>query len=175
MAAARFYVMYMSADNTAEQVSLIGAELARRTEQLGAAVAAAVRTEIDFYEHAEVVSNDELVESCTANVRFIFSGLAGPQSFDTTPATATGETRAQSRVPLPVVMAAYRIGSHLIWQALLDIVEQRVADLRDVLLELADHPGGEPAVHECTLAGVLGLATAALAFDEWAREMPTTV
>jgi hypothetical protein len=113
----------MSAENTAEQVALIGAELIRRTEQLGAAVASAVRAEIDFYEHAAVVSNDELLESCTANVRFIFSGLIGPKTFDTTPATATGESRAQSRVPLPVVMAAYRIGSHLIWQALLDIVE----------------------------------------------------
>jgi len=68
----------MSADNATEQMSLIGAELTRRTEQLGAAVASAVRAEIDFYEYAEVVSNDELLESCTANVRFIFSGLTGP-------------------------------------------------------------------------------------------------
>jgi hypothetical protein len=128
----------MSADNTAEQVSLIGAELTRRTEQLGAAVASAVRAEIDFYQHAEVVSSDELVESCTANVRFIFSGLAGPQSFDTTPATETGESRAQSRVPLPVVMAAYRIGSHLIWQALLDIVEAHDTISRHALLAVTE-------------------------------------
>ncbi|SPM41620.1 hypothetical protein MNAB215_3830 [Mycobacterium numidiamassiliense] len=128
----------MSADNTAEQVSLIGAELARRTEQLGAAVASAVWAEIDFYQHAEVVSSDELIESCTANVRFIFSGLAGPQSFDTTPATETGESRAQSRVPLPVVMAAYRIGSHLIWQALLDIVEAHDSISRHALLAVTE-------------------------------------
>ena len=69
----------MSADNPTEQMSLIGAELTRRTEQLGAAVASTVRAEIDFYEYAEVVSNDELIESCTANVRFIFSGLTGPR------------------------------------------------------------------------------------------------
>jgi hypothetical protein len=56
-------------------------------------------------------------------VRFIFGGLAGPQTFDTTPAALTGESRAQSRVPLHMVMSAYRIGSHLIWQALLDVVE----------------------------------------------------
>src|ERR1700733_3889342 len=113
----------MSTGRTAEQVSLIGAELIRRTEQLGAAVAAAIRDEIDFYEYTGIVSQDQLLESCTDNVRFIFGGLAGPQSFDTTPATLTGESRAQSRVPLHVVMSAYRIGSHLIWQALLDIVE----------------------------------------------------
>jgi hypothetical protein len=113
----------MSAERTAEQVSLIGAELIRRTEQLGAAVASAIRVDIDFYRDAEVVSQDQLVESCTDNVRFIFGGLAGPQTFDTTPAALTGESRAQSRVPLPVVMSAYRIGSHLIWQALLDIVQ----------------------------------------------------
>ena len=58
----------MSADNATEQMSLIGTELTRRTEQLGAAVASAARAEIDFYEYAEVVSNDELLESCTANV-----------------------------------------------------------------------------------------------------------
>jgi len=128
----------MSADNATEQMSLIGAELTRRTEQLGAAVASAVRAEIDFYEYAEVVSNDELLESCTANVRFIFSGLTGPQSFDTTPATATGESRAQSRVPLPLVMAAYRIGSHLIWQALLEIVEAHDEISRHALLAVTE-------------------------------------
>jgi hypothetical protein len=104
-------------------VSLIGAELIRQTEQLGATVASAIRDEIDFYRDTEVVGRDQLVESCTDNVRFIFGGLAGPQTFDTTPAALTGESRAQSRVPLHMVMSAYRIGSHLIWQALLDVVE----------------------------------------------------
>jgi hypothetical protein len=113
----------MGVKRTAEQVSLIGDELTRQTEQLGAAVATAIRDEIDFYRDSEVVSQDQLVESCTDNVRFIFGGLAGPQTFDTTPAALTGESRAQSRVPLHVVMSAYRIGSHVIWQALLDIVE----------------------------------------------------
>lgn len=112
----------MSVERTAEQVSLIGAELIRRTEQLGIAVASAIRDEIDFYRDTGVVSQHQLVESCTDNVRFIFSGLAGPQTFDTTPAALTGESRAKSRVPLHVVMSAYRIGSHHIWQALLDIV-----------------------------------------------------
>ncbi len=130
--------MGMSADSTAEQVSLIGAELSRRTEALGGAVAAAVRHDIDFYRTTEVVSHDQLVESCTANVRFIFSGLAGPQSFDTTPATATGESRALSRVPLPVVMAAYRVGSHVIWQALLDIVEAHSDISRHALLAVTE-------------------------------------
>lgn len=117
---------------------MIGAELARQTDQLGAAVASAVRAEIDFYEHADVVGHDELVESCTANVRFIFSALAGPQSFDTTPAIATGESRAQSRVPLPVVMAAYRVGSHLIWQALLEVVEAHPDISRRALLAVTE-------------------------------------
>jgi PucR C-terminal helix-turn-helix domain/GGDEF-like domain len=130
--------MGMSADSTAEQVSLIGAELSRRTEELGGAVAAAVRHDIDFYRTTEVVSHDQLVESCTANVRFIFSGLAGPQSFDTTPATVTGESRALSRVPLPVVMAAYRVGSHVIWQALLDIVEAHSDISRHALLAVTE-------------------------------------
>lgn len=113
----------MSVERTAEQVSLIGAELTRRAEPLGIAVASAIRDEIDFYRDTGVVSQHQLVESCTDNLSFIFSGVAGPQTFDTTPAALTGESRAQSRVPLHVVMSAYRIGSHHIWQALLDIVE----------------------------------------------------
>jgi PucR C-terminal helix-turn-helix domain len=128
----------MSADSTVEQMSVIEAELSTRAEQLGAAVASAVRGEIDFYRHTEVVSEEQLVESCTSNVRFIFSGLTGPQSFDTTPATVTGESRAQSRVPLPVVMAAYRVGSHLIWQALLEIVEAHRDISRHALLAVTE-------------------------------------
>ena len=128
----------MTADSTVEQMSLIEAELSTRAEQLGAAVASAVRGEIDFYRHTEVVSEEQLVESCTTNVRFIFSGLTGPQSFDTTPATVTGESRAQSRVPLPVVMAAYRVGSHLIWQALLEIVEAHRDISRHALLAVTE-------------------------------------
>ncbi|WAJ43834.1 hypothetical protein OK015_22055 [Mycobacterium sp. Aquia_216] len=128
----------MSAGKTAEQVSLIGAELIRQTEQLGAAVASAIRDEIDFYRDTETVSQQQLVESCTDNVRFIFSGLAGPQTFDTTPAALTGESRAQSRVPLHVVMSAYRIGSHFIWQALLDIVEAHGDITQQALLTVTE-------------------------------------
>src|ERR1700754_1150123 len=128
----------MSAGKTAEQVSLIGAELIRQTEQLGAAVACTIRDEIDFYRDSETVSQLQLVESCTDNVRFIFSGLAGPQTFDTTPAALTGEFRAQSRVPLHVVMSAYRVGSHLIWQALLDIVEAHGDITQQALLTVTE-------------------------------------
>jgi PucR C-terminal helix-turn-helix domain len=128
----------MSAASTVEQVSLIGAELSRRAEQLGAAVAAAVRGDIGFYRHGQVVSHDQRVESCTANVRFICDGLAEPRSFDTTPAAVTGESRAQSRVPLPVVMAAYRVGSHLMWQALLEVVEAHSEISRHTLLTVTE-------------------------------------
>ena len=130
--------MGMSVDNTAEQVSLIGAELSNRAEELGRAVASAIRGEIAFYRQTEVVSHDQLVESCTANVRFIFSGLAGPKSFDTAPATVTGESRAQSKVPLPMVMAAYRVGSHLLWQTLLEIVESHPEISRRAVLAVTE-------------------------------------
>jgi PucR C-terminal helix-turn-helix domain/GGDEF-like domain len=160
----------MNADDTTRQVALIGAELIRRTEQLGIMVASAVRAEIDFYQHAEVVSNDELVESCTANVRFIFGGLAGPRSFDTTPATATGESRAQSRVPLPVVMAAYRVGSHIIWQALLEIVETHDEISRHALLAVTERVWEAQDVYtNAMMAGYRRRATQQAVDDEAER------
>jgi hypothetical protein len=113
----------MDSDSTELEVSRIGAGLARRVEDLGSAVAATVRSEVAFYRDNDVVSQDELIESCTDNARFIVAGLMGAPSFDTTPAAMTGDARARSGVPLPAVMAAYRVGSHHIWQTLHELAE----------------------------------------------------
>ncbi|MCW2649303.1 MAG: PucR family transcriptional regulator [Mycobacterium sp.] len=84
-------------------------------------MATAVQAEVEFYKLTKVVTQDDLAGSCTANARFIFGALGDQQSFDTTPASSTGEDRAQRGVPLPAVMAAYRVGSHYAWNALLEI------------------------------------------------------
>jgi PucR C-terminal helix-turn-helix domain/GGDEF-like domain len=111
-------VFRMTSENIETQVSRIGAGLSARVNEIGAAVAAAIRRDVAVYRDDDVVSQGELIESCTKNVRFIVAGLVGPQTFDTTPASATGDARAHAGVPLPAVMAAYRVGSHHVWQAL---------------------------------------------------------
>src|SRR5258705_11001430 len=78
---------------------------------------ASIRSEVDFYRDTAVVSDDTLQATAMANFAFIFSGLSGRRSFDTSPATSTGEQRAQAGVPLPAVMAGFPGGSRPPWQA----------------------------------------------------------
>src|SRR5258705_6455941 len=72
---------------------------------------ASIRSEVDFYRDTAVVTDDTLQATAMANFAFIFSGLSGRRSFDTSPATSTGEQRAQAGVPLPAVMAGFPGGS----------------------------------------------------------------
>lgn len=105
----------------AAEVCEIGAELAGRVEELGRDIAATVRSDIDFYKHTRVVTDDELVTSSTENIRFVFEGLQAGRPFDTSPAVATGSKRAADNVPLPAVMDAYRVALHYIWDAMSDL------------------------------------------------------
>jgi hypothetical protein len=72
-------------------------------------VASSVRANVAFYKDTSVVSADELLSSCTENIRFLFDGLRNGATFDTSPAVATGISRAAGGVPLPVVMDAFRV------------------------------------------------------------------
>lgn len=103
------------------RVCEIGAELGRRVEEFGRDVAAAIRTEIDFYKHTRVVTDDELLTSRTENIRFVVDGLQAGQPFDTSPAVTTGTKRAAANVPLPAVMDAFRVGLHYAWDAMSDL------------------------------------------------------
>src|SRR5258705_13710606 len=82
---------------------------------------ASIRSEVDFYRDTAVVSDDTLQATAMANFAFIFSGVSGQGSFDTSPATSTGEQRAEAGVPLPAVMAGFRGGPRTPRPALLDI------------------------------------------------------
>ena len=104
-----------------KQVSEIGAKLASRIEELGRDIAASIRTDIDFYKLAHVVTDDEIRTNVIENIRFVFDGLRAVKPFDTSPAATTGSKRATENVPLPAVMDAYRIGSHYIWNAMSDL------------------------------------------------------
>lgn len=117
--------MVMTVQDREDQIARIADTLAQRVDELGGRVTVAVNAEVDFYGSNDVVSFDQLLISCPAHVRFVFAGLRLPLSFDTAPASATGTARAEAGVPLSAVMAAYRGGSHRMWQA---------------LFELADHP-----------------------------------
>ena len=118
-----------------EQVQGIASELASRVDELAHAVACAVRAEVAFYKSTGVVTNDELLTSCAENLRFALKCLVTAESFDTSPAVATGSKRAAAGVPLPAVMDAYRIASHHLWDAVVQIVTTQPDVSRDVLIQ----------------------------------------
>ncbi|WP_160102294.1 PucR family transcriptional regulator [Rhodococcus sp. T7] len=96
-------------------VEVADAMLARAGE-LGAAMAAVIRRDIDYYRSNTLVSTDDIQRSCSANMTFVFHALAGDTDMDASAAEATGTARALAGVPLPAVMAAYRVGFRFMWE-----------------------------------------------------------
>ncbi|WP_082274733.1 PucR family transcriptional regulator [Mycobacterium innocens] len=94
----------------------LGKLMLRRAPQLGEAMADLLCREIDAYRDGTVVTKDEVLQSCVANLTFIFDSLAGDADADVSPAEHTGTIRALAGVPLPAVMTAYRIGFRFIWE-----------------------------------------------------------
>ena len=99
------------------QVRAIASALASRVDELAQSVASAIRAEVDFYKVSAVVTNDELLASSADNLQFALKYLETAAGFDVSPAVATGSKRAVVGVPLPAVMAAYRLSSQHLWDA----------------------------------------------------------
>src|ERR1700751_606915 len=118
-----------------EQVQGIASELASRVDELAHAVACAVRAEVAFYKSTGVVTDDELLTSSRDNLQFALKCLEGAAGFDTSPAVTTGSKRAAAGVPLPAVMDAYRIASHHLWDAMVQIDTKNPGVSRDALIQ----------------------------------------
>src|ERR1700760_4834091 len=118
-----------------EQVQGIASELASRVDELAQAVACAVRAEVAFYQSSGVVTNDELLTSSVENLGLALKCLETAEGFDTSPAVATGSKRAAAGVPLPAVMDAYRIASHHLWDAVVQIATTQRGVSRDALIQ----------------------------------------
>ncbi|MGB9252491.1 MAG: helix-turn-helix domain-containing protein [Mycobacterium sp.] len=103
------------------QVLRIGAALKDRVDELAHQIASAIKADVAFYRETKVITADELIRSSADNTRFIFSALPAGQSFDTSPAVDTGSLRAAVGVPLPAVMAAFRVAAHHIWDVMIEI------------------------------------------------------
>lgn len=117
----------MAGADTDVQVVKIGELLNEQLDGLVAKVVAAIRAEVPFYKNTRVMPDDVLVPATADNLRFVFQALEEGTEFNTSPAVATGGTRAAAGVPLAVVMHAFRVASHVLW---------------DVMIELAGaHPG----------------------------------
>jgi hypothetical protein len=93
--------------------------LLAESEQLGTAMADRIRTEIPLYRDG-TVPDDELVASCTNNVRYILANLAGRTRVNADAPRRTGAARAEQGVSYAAVLQAFRVGSRFIWETLVD-------------------------------------------------------
>jgi hypothetical protein len=119
-----------------EHVRRIASELENRVNELAQSVASAIRAEVDFYKSTGAVTNDELLASSADNLQFALKCLEANAGFDTSPAVATGSKRAAAGVPLPAVMDAYRIASHHLWDAVMQMATTQPEISRDVLIQV---------------------------------------
>jgi hypothetical protein len=126
--------MTMAASDVDTQVMEIGFVIAGRLDEMAEQVASAVRTNVEFYKDTSVVSADELLSSSKENIRFLFNGVREDAAFDTSPAVATGTNRAAGGVPLPVVMDAFRVALHHLWDAMIEVASARTDIGRGALL-----------------------------------------
>jgi hypothetical protein len=115
----------MAAADVEGQIRELEEALFKRSAELSETTADAVRSEVAFYRSTELVSRAELVFSCLTNIEFVFSAISGGDPFDTSPATATGVTRARAGVPLSSVMEAYRVAFRHVWEAVIEEAKTR--------------------------------------------------
>jgi sugar diacid utilization regulator len=94
----------------------LGKLMLARAQELGVEMADLLCREIEAYRDGTVVTKDQVVESCVANLTFIFESLNREGDVDVSPAEQTGIARALAGVPLPAVMTAYRIGFRFMWE-----------------------------------------------------------
>ena len=125
----------MTAQPSTDPVRRIMSMLAGNVDELAQHVASAVRAEVDFYKSTRAVADDDLLASCTENIRFALKSLEDGVAFDTLPAATTGSRRAAAGVPLPAVMDAYRVASYCLWDAVVDIATEKRGVSRDVVIE----------------------------------------
>ncbi|CQD08292.1 regulatory protein [Mycobacterium lentiflavum] len=94
----------------------LGRLMLARAPRMGKEMAELLCRQIDAYRDGNVVAKDQVVESCVANLTFIFDSLNREGDADVAPAERTGTERAVAGVPLPAVMTAYRIGFRFMWE-----------------------------------------------------------
>jgi hypothetical protein len=127
--------MTVQQSHIGEETRGLASTLAERVDELAQDVACAVRAEVDFYKNTRAVTDDDLLASCTENLRSALKSLEDGVAFDTSPAVTTGSRRAAAGIPLPAVMAAYRVASYRLWDAVVDITKEKRSVSRDMVIQ----------------------------------------
>lgn len=100
------------------EISALAAVLLGQVKELAAAMAAVVQAEVaDYGPHA--MSPEDLRETSRVQLETVLRTLAGEAALDVEAAALVGRQRAAQRVPLPAVLAGYRVGTRFVWQTVL--------------------------------------------------------
>lgn len=122
-----------------ERVAHLAAPLRARVDDLASLLVAEIlRLEPEYYQ---VVTEEDLWQSCCSNLAAIIDELHDPQNTPEVlaPARATGSRRAEQGLPLESLLHSYRLGGKVVWQGL--TVQARTTGAEDVeaLLDAATH------------------------------------
>ncbi len=112
------YAPKVSTERAGPEIEDLVGRLRARADELVEAMAAQIESEIDFYRTGGLVPPAALRASCRANFDFMLESLVSDRS-DPVSARETGRLRAEQGAPLADVMAAYRVGTRYLWDAVL--------------------------------------------------------
>ncbi len=120
----RFYARRVSVGEFGEEqdpaVAALAVALLADAPAIAVQMAERIRRDNDFYASREVVHDAELIGSCQGNVEYMIRRLMDPGTGDLAPARQTGRRRAEQGAPLPAVLHAYRIGTRLLWETVIE-------------------------------------------------------
>jgi hypothetical protein len=120
-----------------ELVSLAG-QLLETIAEFSADIAGQIQARVDFYAGTSDVSTEDLRRSCRANAEFVLRSMRDDDlQADVSAAQETGRRRAEQGVPLPYVMAAFRVGFSRIWKRLVEQARAAGQVSSDVLVDAA--------------------------------------
>lgn len=96
-------------------VGRLAAALLDRVDAIADAMVDRIRAEVPEYDEKSV-PRAELRRGCDSELRNVLGVLARRSPLDRTAGLFTGRRRAEENVPLPTVLAGYRVGVRFLWE-----------------------------------------------------------
>jgi hypothetical protein len=119
------------------ELVILAGQLLESLDEFSTDLAEQIHARVDFYAGTSEVSTEELQRSCRANAEFVLRSMREDLQADVSAAQETGRRRAEQGVPLPYVMAAFRVGCSRVWKCLCDQARLQDRVSSDVLVDAA--------------------------------------
>jgi hypothetical protein len=119
------------------ELVILAGQLLESLDEFSTDIAEQIQARVDFYAGTSEVAAEDLRSSCRANAEFVLRSMREDQQADVSAAQETGRRRAEQGVPLPYVMAAFRVGFSRIWKRLVDRARFQGRVSSDVLVDAA--------------------------------------